>query len=61
MHITMKTSPHALHLLRLVATATDETQACVMERLLAGEARRLNLIERRKARRNAHAKKGARA
>ncbi len=42
-HITMKTSPTALHMLRLIAAATGETQASVMERLLGVEGKRLRL------------------
>jgi hypothetical protein len=41
--ITTKTSTTALRLLRLIAAATGETHAGVMERLFRVEAKRLRL------------------
>lgn len=42
--ITMKTSPDALRLLRLVAAATGEKQYEAMTRLLTAEVERLGLL-----------------
>ena len=41
--ITMKTSSKALHMLRLIAAVTGETQAGVMERLFRDEGRLLRI------------------
>ena len=41
--ITTKITPESLRLLRLIAASTGEKQYEVMDRLLAGEAKRLGL------------------
>ncbi len=45
--ITTKITPHALHLLRLIAATTSELQYETMTRLLETEAEKLGISTRR--------------